>query len=197
MSSMQKKYSQGPCGKLFKKWLDCIDENSGKESICDELVPSLDKCLKQYDDYYENVNIYENDDDEEVNLNHWIEFIASLESGEEHEIVFKDFPPEIVPQLQIRLKKMIGVIEYHPKMLRDGKEYNLVLGYAKDNTGNILAAASFDELVEYEGMLILRFHASNDTQHVMTCGIYMESNDKNNENTEKVVIYSRNEQLPV
>ena len=190
-----KKYSQGPCGKLFTKWLDCIDENSGKESICDQLVLSLDKCLKQYDEYYDNISIYDNDSDEEVNLDHWKEFILSLESGQEHEIVFKDFPPEIVPQLQIRLQKMIGVIEYHPKILRYGREYNLVLGYAKDNKGNILAAASSDELVEYEGMLILRFHTSNDTQHVKTCGIYMESNDKKSQNNEKVVIYRRTERL--
>lgn len=187
-----KKYSQGPCGKLFTKWLNCIDENNGKESICDELLLPLDKCLQKHEEYYKKINIYENIG-ENVNVNYWKEFIVSLESGQEQDIVFEDFPPEIVPQVQIRLEKMVGVVQYHPKLLRDGKDCNLILGYVKDNKGNILAGASFDELVDYEGMLVLRFHTSADTQDVITFGIYMESHEKN---TKNIVIYKRAERLP-
>jgi len=122
--AMCKKYSRGPCGALFTKWLDCIDEhdndktniitnnntegnegngdkepksNSQSQSLCDKFIPPLNECLKEHQDYYDNINFYDDDGDddvddddnghaygdegqEKVTTEKWTEFILELES---------------------------------------------------------------------------------------------------------------------
>jgi hypothetical protein len=188
-----KKYSRGPCGDLFKKWLHCIDTNNGNESVCDKLIIPLDECLKNNDEYYSNIDPYE-DVDEEINHDKWTDFISKLESGKEVPITFEDFPPDILPQMEIRLESMMGVIEFQPHVIRDREEQHIILGYAKDDKGHILAAAASDELLNYGDFVLLRFQAPADAIHIECCAIYI---DTNAQDVGKTVIYNRIQCLPV
>ena len=191
--AMCKKYSRGPCGNHFTKWLDCIDANSGNESNCDDLVLTLDRCLKKNQEYYDKINAYD-DEGEDLDQSKWNDFISDLESDQEEAIPIESFPPDKVPDIQIRLEKKLGVIQFHPKMERKKSEHSLVLGYVKDQNGTVLAGASADELVSNDGMYLLRFHTSNDTKDVVVCAIYMDTNE---DEKNSVIIYRRVERLPV
>lgn len=187
-----KKYSQGPCGKLFKKWLECVDMNKGKESQCDDLVAPLDKCLKLHEEYYNTIDLYD-DSEEKSNINKWKEFILKLEAGDEHPVSFDNFPTEIIPHIQIRLETMMGMIEFYPKVKKSDNEYTLILGYAKDDKGEILAAASASEFYSFAGMPSLRFRATKNTKDIFCCAIYMDVND---EEAGNIIVYRRIESLP-
>lgn len=194
-----KKYSRGPCGDLFKKWLDCIDTNSGNESACDKLIISLDECLKSNDEYYSNIDPYEDIDVEDEEINHnkfkkWTDFISKLESGKEVPVTFQDFPPEILPQMEIRLESMVGVIEFQPNFNRDKVDQSIIIGYAKDDKGNILAAAAADELLNYGDCVLLRFQAPGDAIHIECCAVYIDTDEQD---VGKAVIYRRIQRLPV
>lgn len=188
-----KKYSQGPCGSLFTSWLNCIDASdpSSKSSACDDLILKLDKCLKENEKYYEDVDVY---DDEEVvrNESRWKSFITELES--DNDVKLKDFPSESEPEMQYRLKDKMGIIMFYPTYAKEGSKHILVLGYVKDQNGTILAGASSDELVEYEGMYMLRFRADKESRDIKACAVYMEAD---NDEIDDVIIYERIERIPV
>ena len=58
-----KKYSRGPCGPLFQKWIDCIDgKEENNQSDCDYLLAPLDQCLKSHQAYYDKISLYDDDD---------------------------------------------------------------------------------------------------------------------------------------
>jgi hypothetical protein len=188
-----KKYSRGPCGTHFKKWLECIDTNSGNEAVCDELVLPLDQCLKKNQEYYDNINAYDTEDKDE-DENRWKDFILELESGEEESIMYDQFPPDKVPDMQIRLEKKMGIIQFHPEITRNGSKHLLMLGYVKDQDSTILAGASADELVDFDEMRVLRFHTSNNTRDIVACAIYTVAND---DTPDDIIIYRKVERLPV
>jgi hypothetical protein len=183
---MCKKFSQGPCGKLFLNWLTCIDNNNSNESICDKQLSPLDECLKKHEEYYANVDAYAEEGEENYRTN-WEEFILNLESGDEKEVKFEDFPTIRKPLLQFRPQKMLGTIEFHQEV----RDKQLILGYAKDDKGNILAAASSEELLESDKLYCLRFNAIENTTSVIVSAVYMDLNDSND-----IVLYRHVERLP-
>ena len=149
--------------------------------------------MKRNDEYYSKIDLYEHVD-EEINLNKWIDFISKLESGKEVPVTFQDFPPEILPQMEIRLESMVGVIEFQPNFRRGKVEQNIIIGYAKDDKGNILAAAASDELLNYGNYVLLRFQAPGDAIHIECCAVYIDIDEQY---IGQAVIYRRIQHLPV
>ncbi len=241
-----KKYSQGPCGELFIRWLDCIDnndknDNDNDESPCDQFIPPLDECLKANSDYYDNINMYDDDDDDNNNdgadnatpgdmKNKWSDFIHELEqqrgSGKDKEseetninITYRSFPTDKCPEMQIRLDQHIGIATFHPRItpeqqqqLKSEPEHKsgqltLMLGFIKDQNGNILAAASADELFynyssnggddgdnnDENETCVIRFHTvPGETKDVIACGLYSSE-----EHPDELFIYRKVERLPI
>ena len=188
-----KKYSQGPCGGQFTAWLNCVDSKNSETSACDDLLVEFDKCLKKNESYYENVDVHEDEDFE--NENKWKSFISELEAENDEQITrAKEFPKHNIPEMQFRLRDKTGVIMFHPKYIQDGSEKILVLGYVKDQNDVVLAGASSDEFIEYDGKLMLRFRTNETSSEVKACAIYMEPDQ---EEINEVVIYQRLERIPL
>mmetsp|Transcript_10697 Transcript_10697/g.12398 ORF Transcript_10697/g.12398 Transcript_10697/m.12398 type:complete len:335 (+) Transcript_10697:826-1830(+) len=198
-----KKYSQGPCGILFKKWLACVDCNKNDETACDDIIQFLDTCLKEHQEYYEKKSMYNEDkNDDEGSVLIWKDFIAELESGQDPKVTYEKFPSDKIPEMQVRLKSNVGIVQFHSSLQSNNKEKHLLLAYVKDvGTGAVLAAASVDDLLQSNGeedenehKCVLRFHINDKSRDVVACALYDELSD-----TQKfeVTVYCRVERLPI
>lgn len=162
-----KLYSQGPCGESFKKWLACTDKHAGKndddgEPIhlkkCQSLFTPFQECVQKHEDYYESIDIYAQDEgsDEEELLQAWTAVIEQVE--EQNDAVA--FPSALLPDVQIRPQNKTGMASFLYK--HDGSDdKKIVMCHVRDDdTGEILAAGSSEDLIEYEtgkGVLRLSF----------------------------------------
>ena len=198
-----KKYSQGPCGQLFTKWMDCIDANEGDESKCDDLIVPLDECLKSNKAFYDKISLYEDDNEmTQDSIGKWENFIYDLEEGgrtdqDDINCKFKPFEKDFQPEMQLRPEQNMGAAMLHQK---DGIDRILLLVYVKDQDGNLLGAGSVEDLFEFHGQYVLRFRVSSDCRDVTTHGLYRnecegESDDENG-GDEDVVVYRKTERIP-
>ena len=182
-----RKYSKGPCGKLFTEWMACTDANPGKDektgedlhlTKCAELAENLAVCLGQNADEYSGPIEY---DDDEVNAKDgagsgdipikdladaWLELITELESSSSTNSR-KPYPAGISPELEVRPSSGWGVGAFAPT---DGRDEPLVLAYLKDQSGSVLAAGSGQDLKESGGYL--RFQLDKEVESITTCAIY-------------------------
>jgi hypothetical protein len=183
-----RKYSKGPCGRLFTDWMACADANSGKDRAtgedlhltqCSELAEKLAKCLGEHAEEYSGPLNYDGDDvdDKEVGdrsgdisikdlADAWYELIGDLESPSST-ISKKPFPSDIAPELEVRPSSGWGVGAFAPT---DGRGEPLVLAYLRDQSGVVLAAGSGEDLGESGGLL--RFHLHKNTDSVSAYAIY-------------------------
>ena len=174
-----KKFSQGPCGELFKAWMACTDKHPGKNpdkpeedlhlSKCLDLVKPLGTCLEEHTTFYEELDVYAEDYGEEQGLMEaWKDVIAQVE---------KDRRPALFPtppQLEIRLASNTGMASFDYELL--GK--NIVMSYVKDaDSGELLAAGSVDDLWEYQGKGILRLSFGPTCKSVTTFALYMDDDE--------------------
>jgi hypothetical protein len=151
---MCKKFGSGPCGHIFQQWLDCTDRNPGKDAEghslhltnCIELAEQLSKCL---DDHSEHYTKYDQDntdleiENENELKNAWIEFVTETEDNIRSRVYqLQDFPTKIAPTMQVRLETKTGAAYFRPEM--DGS--SIVVAYLLDERGNVLAAASKDDM---------------------------------------------------
>lgn len=174
-----KKYSQGPCGETFKKWLSCTDANPGKDahgeeiylSKCETIFEPFVKCLEQNKDFYEELDMFEEDEASEEDLfEAWNKVISEVETTR----TAIDFPNSL-PEVQIRLRNNTGMVTFSYK-LPDGQR--VVMCYVKDDdTGEVLAAGSSDDLWPHEGKGILRLSFGPKCRAVTTYALYSDEND--------------------
>lgn len=182
-----KKYSKGPCGELFKKWLECLDKNEGNEINCDVLMAPLDKCLKKNEAYYDKISLYDDNDDEKT-IEKWKEFIEEMEG--EATTIIRDFDKETEPEMQLRLERQMGAAMFRSKI---GNKI-LLLAYVKDQDGNILGAGSSEELYSFQGQLVLKFGADESCKDVIAHGLYGNEDDDDTEND--IIIFRKMERMP-
>jgi hypothetical protein len=186
-----KKYSQGPCGDIFKKWLNCTDAHPGKDADgedfyltkCESLFEPFVKCLELNKDFYEALDIHEEDDDidEEDLFGAWSKVILDVEAC--HQAVAF---PETSQELQIRLKNNTGMASFSYTLSGS----RIVMCYVKDDdTGELLAAGSSDDLWEHDGKGILRLSFGPTCRSVTTYALY--SDDLDND-----VLYEFSQRLP-
>ena len=183
-----RKYSKGPCSKLFTEWMACTDANPGKNETtaedlhltkCAELAENLAMCLGRHAEEYSGPIEY---DDDEVNdkddsvgsgdipikdlADAWLEFIADLECSSSTN-PRKPYPAGISPELEVRPSSGWGVGAFAPT---DGRDEPLVLAYLKDQSGSVLAAGSGQDLKESGGYL--RFQLDKEVESITAYAIY-------------------------
>jgi len=185
-----KKYSQGPCGKLFIKWLECTDryrddKNNDITKMCQSLAEPLAECLQKERKYYESLDIYTEEDEKDIeNLKKsWIDVIKEVEVCHPTTKAFTTAPiMEMRPQNRTGMAGFDYTIE---------EEMKIVLAYVRDNdTGEIVAAGSAEDLWEYNNdddgnkKGILRLSFGPECKSVTAYALYQSKNedDKNNNN---------------
>ena len=185
-----KKFSQGPCGELFKTWLACTEQFSGKDpennedlhlSKCLHLAKPLGACLEQHEDHYSEMDIYAEDDEEEDDLMEaWNQVIREVEAT--RTAVSFETPPD----LQIRLVNNTGMASFDYTISGN----KVVMTYVRDeDTGELLAAGSIDDLWDYEGRGVLRLSFGPTCKSVAVYALYSDENDKD-------VLYKHSQRIP-
>jgi hypothetical protein len=150
---MCKKFSRGPCGDIFKRWLDCTDQNPGKDtngapmhlSKCSEFAEKLAKCLEEHSDYYEKDETT-GEDAHEINQvkDAWREFVREMEDQISTGIYkLQAFPPNMNPTIQVRFESQTGAAYFKPRM---NNQSSIVAAYIFDDNGEVLAAGSKDDM---------------------------------------------------
>ena len=200
-----RKYSKGPCGKLFTEWMACTDANPGKDETtgeelhltkCSALAEKLAECLGEHAKEYSGPLEYDDDgangnggDDQSSATipikdlaDAWLELIADLESSSSTNSR-EPFPAEFSPELEVRPSSGWGVGAFAPT---DDRDEPLILAYLKDQTGTVLAAGSGEDLNESRGFL--RFQIQENTETVTACAIYGGQEDD--------PIYERSARIP-
>jgi len=184
-----KKYSQGPCGKLFVKWLSCTDEFPGQEADrktechiikCRSLAEPLAKCLEKEAEYYESLDIHAKDDQiiEEDLREPWEKVIQELEDS----WTAVAFPSQR-PFLEIRPQSRTGMAGFHYTLANKNSKSKkvIVLAYVRDtHTGELLAAGSMEDLWEYDGKGILRLSFEPECRCVTAYALYQGEDDSDN-----------------
>jgi hypothetical protein len=205
-----KKYSRGPCGPLFQKWIDCIDgKEENDQSDCDYLLAPLDQCLKSHQAYYDKISLYNDDDNGESGdngkhkdlLSTWKLFIEDLEYTQKTgniKIRFKAFRKDNAPDMQLRPEQNMGAAMFRPN---DGDGRILLLAYVKDDNGNLLGAGSVEDLFEFQSKLVLRFRVTSDCRNITAHGLYQNDDDSNHDGSETArendfIIYRKTERIP-
>mmetsp|Transcript_3926 Transcript_3926/g.5996 ORF Transcript_3926/g.5996 Transcript_3926/m.5996 type:complete len:346 (+) Transcript_3926:285-1322(+) len=230
-----KKYSQGPCGKLFQQWIECIDANAkananegngdgngdgdgngnGDESktdcVCDSLVAPLDKCLKEHQEYYDKISIYDDDNDNDQQaIDKWKDFILAIEQDDG--IQFEpcsqsQHPPEM--EMQLRPKSNMGAAMFHPEM-RNGHGHGdqgqgqgrvLLLAYIKDQNGALLGAGSVEDLFPFQDQYVLRFGVTDTCKDITAHALYGYKDGANADadadgSHESLTIYTKTQRVP-
>ncbi|KAL3788843.1 hypothetical protein ACHAWO_008168 [Cyclotella atomus] len=184
---MCKKFGSGPCGGIFKRWLDCTDQHPGKDadgqplhlSKCFEFARKLSKCLDDNSDYYtkydEKRKSDESDEDVELKVA-WSEFVKETEEQIISRVYqLQEFPLDVTPTIHVRLESRTGAASFKPQR-DDGS--SIVVAYILDENGNVLAAGSKEDMdMGSQFGCILQFDMPA-TMKAATCRvIYEEGND--------------------
>lgn len=168
-----KKYSQGPCGELFQKWLTCTDqhrhEGDGKIDRCAHFATPLAQCLKQNEELYDNMRVY--DDEPEGLHDQWVSVVQQIESSNKPQ----PFPTGLRPTLEYRPQLGTGIagffFDYKPN-------HPIIMAYVKDTkTGELLAAGSMTDLFEYNGRGILKLIIPTSIEAVTVSALYDGGDD--------------------
>lgn len=184
---MCKKFGSGPCGDVFKRWLDCTDDNPGNDdngepmhlSQCSDLAAKLSKCLDDHQEYYiryDDENKHEISKDENDELKEaWSEFVTETEDQiNAHVYKLEEFPAEIAPTIQVRLESNSGAAYFKNKNL-DGAA--IIVAYIMDDKGSVLAAGSKEDMDMGEFGCILQFDLSTSMKSATCRAIYQEVDD--------------------
>jgi len=186
-----RKYSQGPCGKIFKEWLQCTDDHPGTDpttkedhhiSKCHHLAMPLAKCLEKHQAFYDQLDSMEigteddsdsdgDDSADELELQQaWENVIKELE--EEHSKSMA-FPSDIQPDLQLRVETNTGMAVFALCREKYDEDRPILCAYVKDQDGRLLAAGSREDLWDWQdGWGILRLAIRQESESVTAYAFY-------------------------
>lgn len=187
-----KKFSQGPCGEIFKTWMACTEKFPGKNpdnpdeawhlSKCQHLAMPLGACLEKHEAYYDELDIYAEDDEEEEQLMEaWNKVIS-----EEVEATRTPVPFPSPPQLEVKLSNNTGMASFEYEL----SGLKIVMTYVRDdNSGELLAAGSMDDLWRYKGKGILRLAIPPSCTSVTAYALYIDEHDND-------ILYQHTQRVP-
>jgi hypothetical protein len=199
-----RKYSQGPCGEAFVKWLDCVDRNEGIDAKtqqelhlihCRDLGDAMAKCLHQHESYYASLTLVDDDEessdadndesDEDLLQEAWTKVVREVESSKP-KMAFPD-DDSISPRAEFRPSTKTGMIAFSYEC----KGRPLVMAYVKDDaTGSVLAAGSYSDLWQMKDRGALRLGLPPSTTSITIHALY------ETEKEVEEVIFTRTERVP-
>jgi hypothetical protein len=186
-----KKFSQGPCGPMFRAWMACTDQYPGPNpdnpeedwhlSKCMHLAKPLGACLEEHQAHYAEMDVYaEDDDDEQELMDAWSKVISEVEVSREA------VPFLSPPNVQIKLANRTGMASFEYSLANK----NIILAYVKDDeTGELLAAGSSDDLWDYKGKGILRLSFGASCKSVTVFALYSDEHDND-------ILYKLSQRIP-
>lgn len=167
---------QGPCGDLFKHWLECtdkytdqIDPDTGEElhlSKCLYLAKPLADCLEQNQEFYSKPP--EDYPDEVLKLA-WQTFLQDMENEEQKTTTI--FPKQgnyLIPQIQIYGQR--GVVNF--REAKNQQQQQLVVGYVKDQDNVVIAAAMREDMLQQAEELSLLIDIPATLKYVTVFAVY-------------------------
>jgi len=135
------RYSQGPCGELFKTWLQCVDDHpgtirtseqeTGEErhlSACATHAQALASCLEQHQAFYDNLPFHsdnlQEDSDDNGNDNHIEALHEAWEDFLRDELLplpipRREFPTPHKPRVEFRPTDRLAVVTLDVSMAKD------------------------------------------------------------------------------
>ncbi len=182
-----KKFGSGPCGEVFKLWLACTDRNSGRNAngdplhltACEEFAVALGECLetnKEYYEAYDKIELAGDTNDTKLMKESWAAFVQEIEDGlSAKQYKSKPFPEEIQPEIQIRLSSKTGAAFFSPN--EHDETTILISAYMIDQRGDVIAAASKEDMDMGKLGCILQFNISDDLEFVTVRAIYDDGSD--------------------
>lgn len=157
----------------------CTDQYPGKNpdnpeeswhlSKCQHLAIPLGTCLRKHEAYYDELDVYTIDEEEEQQLmDAWNKVITEVEATR------KPIPFPTPPELEIRLANNTGMASFEYGF--SGKK--IVMTYVRDDdSGELLAAGAMDDLWDYKGKGILQLAIPSSCSSVTAYALYIDEDD--------------------
>lgn len=201
---MCKKFSKGPCGRLFTEWLACTDANPGNDdrgeplhlTRCSDFAEKLAECLEENVEYYsknDNDDMPEGNDSaasEDALKDEWKEFVREMEDAiKSGKYLLLPFPHNLQPKMEVRLSTHTGAAFFVPD--NDGQP--ILAAYILDDTSsNVIAAASREDMYLNTHLgCVIQFKIVEGMKSA-TCRAVYDSPEE-----EDVVVYTRSVMVPV
>ncbi len=199
---MCKKFGTGPCGEIFKRWLNCTDKYPGKDlageplhlTKCIDLAEKLGSCLDDHADHYSS-----KDNEEEDYKRHqqthdhtlkdaWSDFVMKIEHGiKSKKYATSPFSEKYNPSMQFKPSSKTCAAIFAPDM--NGAP--IVTAYIIDENNNLLAAGSKEDMDMGNFGCVLQFDVPDATKSVKCRVIY----DSNKDDVD-VNIFTRTMRVP-
>jgi len=200
---MCKKFGSGPCGDIFKRWLNCTDKHPGKDANgeplhlthCVDLAEKLGECLDTHADHYtskdneEDIKQQEKARSKETDelKSAWSEFVSEMEEGiRTNTFTTLPFPEKYSPSMQFKPSSKSGAAIFAPEI--DGA--SIITAYIIDDDDNVLAAGSREDMDMGSFGCVLQFDLLDETMKSATCRAIYDSDDA------AVTIFSRTILVP-
>ena len=181
---MCKKFGSGPCGVIFKRWLNCTDEYPGKDSAgeplhltkCIDLAEELGKCLDNHADHYSSKDNEEDNKRHQQTHDHtlkeaWSDFVMEIEHGiKSKKFVTSPFSEKYNPSMQFKPISKTCASIFAPDM----NGASIVTAYIIDENDNLLAAGSKEDMDMGSFGCVLQFNVPDATKSV-TCRVIYDS----------------------
>ncbi len=198
---MCKKFGSGPCGDIFKTWLDCTDKHPGKGANgeplhltkCLDLAEKLGECLDTHADHYTSTG---NEDKQQEQAKSqktdqlksaWSEFVSEMEDGVRTKaFATSSFPEKCIPSCQFKPSSKTGAAIFATDI--DGAP--IIAAYILDDNDNVLAAGSKEDMDMGRFGCVLQFELLDETIKSVTCRAIYDSDDSN------VTIFTRTMLVP-
>ena len=195
-----KKYSQGPCGTIFKKWLSCTDQyknmthpTTGEElhlTNCSHIAEKLAHCLEKHVEYYQAID----DKNNQEHIQAWSQFITDFKTdyhpNNNNQTIMIDLSrrEKLTKQqalifhvdidMQLRLETQTGISVLNEDNDDDSANYHLLCMFVQDENDTILGASSADEIYEHHDTLRFQLH-KDTTRHITTVALYEHTKKRN------------------
>lgn len=219
---MCKKFSRGPCGNIFQRWLVCTDCHTGKVnsstgeplhlSKCADFAVELAECLEENTDYYtKDENEEEIVDDGQQLLqdsselkNAWTVFVTDMEDSiRSGKYTVRPFPAALDPKIKIRANTTTGAAffmslenENDEQQQPQQQQPLLVAAYILDDNSNVIAAGSQEDMYMDDDLgCVLQFKTSIGMKSVTARAIYDDTTA--NDDDDGILIYSRTMLVPI
>jgi len=200
---MCKKFGSGPCGDIFKRWLNCTDKHPGKDANgeplhlthCSDLAEKLAKCLDTHADYYtskdneEDLKQQEKSQSQETDTLKaaWGDFVSEMEDGiKANTFTTSPFPDKCSPSMQFKPSSKTGAAIFAP----DVNGASIITAYIIDDNDNVLAAGSKEDMDMGNFGSVLQFDVLDESMKSATCRAIYDSDDTN------VTIFTRTMLVP-